>query len=402
MKILVINCGSSSLKYQLIDMQNESVIAKGICERIGLDGQIEINTLKDGKKVVIKHPMPDHTAAFFVVKDVLTSGEYKAVDDLSEISAIGHRIVQGGWIFKESCFVTDKVVDDIDGMSSIAPLHNHAHAQGIRAALDVFGPDIPEVVVFDNAFHSTMPDYAYTFPIPYEYTEKYHIRRYGFHGTSHRFVSARCAELMGVPLESLKMITCHIGAGASIAAIKNGKVIDTSMGFTPLDGFAMGSRTGTMDPSVITFLQEKEGWTPEETSIILNKKSGVLGVSGLSSDDRDVKAAAYEGNYRCKLARDIQWYGIKKTIGAYVAALDGVDVIVFCGGLGENTEDLRSGVCGGMTYLGIKINEEVNNVTIKGKEAEISAPDSKVRVFVIPTNEELLIARDTKALVEGR
>lgn len=400
MKILVINAGSSSLKYQLIDMNGEKMIAKGNCERIGIDGKIGGSTA-DGRKFSYEVNLPNHTSAFLEVKKVLTEGSCKVVDSLDEISAVGHRIVQGGSLFNKSVLVTDEVVKGIDSLCDLAPLHNPAHIQGINASREVFGNDIPEVVVFDNAFHSTMPPEAYIFPVPYEYYEKYKVRRYGFHGTSHRFVSARCAEVMGQDIEELKIITCHLGNGSSITAVKYGKVIDTSMGLTPLDGFIMGTRCGAIDPSVVTYLQEKEGWTPDETDIILNKKSGVLGISGVSSDDRDVLAAEKAGNERAALARRIQRYEIRKCIGSYVAAMDGVDAIVFTGGIGENTVDLRSGVCNSLTYLGIKIDEEINNKLIKGAEGEISTPDSRVRVFVLPTNEELVIARDTKEIVEA-
>jgi acetate kinase len=400
LKILVINAGSSSLKYQLIDMNGEKMIAKGNCERIGIDGKIGGSTA-DGRKFSYEVNLPNHTSAFLEVKKVLTEGSCKVVDSLDEISAVGHRIVQGGSLFNKSVLVTDEVVKGIDSLCDLAPLHNPAHIQGINASREVFGNDIPEVVVFDNAFHSTMPPEAYIFPVPYEYYEKYKVRRYGFHGTSHRFVSARCAEVMGQDIEELKIITCHLGNGSSITAVKYGKVIDTSMGLTPLDGFIMGTRCGAIDPSVVTYLQEKEGWTPDETDIILNKKSGVLGISGVSSDDRDVLAAEKAGNERAALARRIQRYEIRKCIGSYVAAMDGVDAIVFTGGIGENTVDLRSGVCNNLTYLGIKIDEEINNKLIKGAEGEISTPDSRVRVFVLPTNEELVIARDTKEIVEA-
>ena len=373
MKILVINAGSSSLKYQLIDMDGEKLIAKGVCERIGIDGKISGNTF-DGREFKYSVELKNHTAAFLEVEKVLTS-TYKVIDDLSEISAVGHRIVQGGSLFKESVLVDEDVIAGIESLCDLAPLHNAAHIQGIRACREVFGEDVPEVVVFDNAFHSTMPPEAFLFPLPYEYYEKYKVRRYGFHGTSHRFVSARCAEVMGVDLKDIKLITCHLGNGSSITAIKDGKVIDTSMGLTPLDGFA-------------------------ETAEILNKKSGVLGISGISSDDRDVLAAAEAGNKRAALARSIQRYQIRKFIGAYVAAMDGVDAIVFTGGIGENTCDLREDVCNHLTYLGVKIDSEKNLELRKGKEGELSTPDSKVRVFVLPTNEELLIARDTKAIVE--
>lgn len=405
MKVLVINAGSSSLKYQLIDMDNETCLAKGNCEKIGLAGSF-IGGSANGQKFPDRAvPMKNHTEAFHVVTDTLTKGETKVIDDIKEISAIGHRIVQGGSLFNKSILIDESVTDGIKSIIDLAPLHNGAHLQGIRACQEVFGKEVPEVAVFDNAFHSTMPPEAYMFPLPYEYYEKYHVRRYGFHGTSHRFVSARCAELMGKDLKDIKMITCHIGNGASITAIKDGKVIDTSMGLTPLDGFAMGTRCGAVDPSAILYLEKKLNVSPDEMSDILNKKSGVLGISGVSSDDREVKAVAADPTNplqpRAKLARDMQWYEIRKVIGGYVAAMDGVDAIVFTGGLGENTEDMRRDICLKMSYLGIKLDEEVNQVTRKGKEGEISTPDSAVRVFVIPTNEELLIARDTKAIVEA-
>ncbi|MDO4495073.1 MAG: acetate kinase [Clostridiaceae bacterium] len=400
MKILVINCGSSSLKYQLFDMDNEKMIAKGNCERIGVDGKIGGSTA-DGRKFEYEVPFENHTKAFLEVKKVLTEGDAKVIDDLSEIAAVGHRIVQGGALFNESVLVTDEVIKGIESLCDLAPLHNPAHIQGIRACVDVFGKELPQVVVFDNAFHSTMPPEAYMFPIPYEYYEKYQVRRYGFHGTSHRFVSARCAEVMGKDIKDLKIVTCHLGNGSSITAVKGGKCVDTSMGLTPLDGFIMGTRCGAVDPSVITFLQEKEGWSPAQTSEILNKKSGILGVSGISSDDRDVTAAENEGNERAHLARSIMKYQVRKVIGSYVAAMDGVDAIVFTGGIGENTTDLRADVCKNLTYLGVELDEAANEVIRRGKEGEISLPSSKVRVFVLPTNEELVIARDTKAIVEA-
>lgn len=401
MKILVINAGSSSLKYELMDMDGEKILAKGNCERIGIDGIIGGSTADGRKFKDIRVDMPNHTAAFYTVKEYLTGGDYKVIDDLSEIAAVGHRIVQGGSLFKESTLVTDEVVKGIESLIDLAPLHNAAHIQGINACREVFGPDVPEVVVFDNAFHSTMPPEAYMFAVPYEYYEKYKVRRYGFHGTSHRYISARCAQLMGRnPEDGLKIVTCHLGNGSSISAVKDGVCIDTSMGLTPLDGFMMGTRTGAVDPSVIFYLQQKEGWTPAETDTVFNKKSGVLGISGVSSDDRDVLAAANQGNERALLARKMQHYQIRKTIGAYVAAMDGVDAIVFAGGLGENTVDLRSNVCNNLKYLGVEIDENQNELLRRGREGELSTPDSKVRVFVIPTEEELVIARDTKAIVE--
>ena len=381
-------------------MDNEKMIAKGNCERIGVDGKIGGSTA-DGRKFEYEVPFENHTKAFLEVKKVLTEGDAKVIDDLSEIAAVGHRIVQGGALFNESVLVTNEVIKGIESLCDLAPLHNPAHIQGIRACVDVFGKELPQVVVFDNAFHSTMPPEAYMFPIPYEYYEKYQVRRYGFHGTSHRFVSARCAEVMGKDIKDLKIVTCHLGNGSSITAVKGGKCVDTSMGLTPLDGFIMGTRCGAVDPSAITFRQEKEGWSPAQTSEILNKKSGILGVSGISSDDRDVTAAENEGNERAHLARSIMKYQVRKVIGSYVAAMDGVDAIVFTGGIGENTTDLRADVCKNLTYLGVALDEAANEVMRRGKEGEISLPSSKVRVFVLPTNEELVIARDTKAIVEA-
>ena len=399
MKVLVINAGSSSLKYQLIDMDNEQVLAKGNCERIGIDGIFGYKTA-DGKKIEKNVDMPDHRAAFMQVKDALTDAENGVISDLSEVSAIGHRIVQGGAIFSESCIVNEDVIKGIESLIPLAPLHNKGHVQAIRACIEVFGEDVPEVVVFDTAFHSTMPEKAYIYPIPYEYYEKYQIRRYGFHGTSHRYVSGKCAELMGKDIKELKIITCHIGNGSSITAIDGGKVIDTSMGLTPLDGFMMGSRTGTLDPSVVTFIAEKEHLTPHDMDTLLNKKSGLLGVSGISSDDRDVTKAAKEGNKRAQLAHEILEYEIAKFVGGYYVALGGCDAMVFTAGLGENQHHHRKVVCRYLECLGVKLDEEKNKEMILGKCGKISAEDSKVEVYVIPTNEELVIARDTKALVE--
>ncbi len=400
MKVLVINAGSSSLKFQLIDMNGEVVIAKGTCGRVGAEmGEFDIKTEKG--KFEKKVAMPDHTAAFQVVKEALTSGETKVIESLDEISAIGHRVVQGGSLFKESTLVTDEVIEGIKSLCDLAPLHNPAHIQGINACIDVFGKDVPEVVVFDNAFHSTMPEEAYMFGIPYEYYEKYKIRRYGFHGTSHRYVSAECAKIMGKDIKDLKIITCHLGNGSSITAVKGGKVIDTSMGLTPLDGFIMGTRSGNLDPSVVTFLQEKEGWTPAQTNTILNKKSGVFGISGGLSDDRDILKAAAEGDARAELAKKMLWYQIRKYIGQYIAAMQGVDAIVFTGGIGENSQPLRQNICESFGYIGVTFNAEENAKAIKGKGGELSGPDSKVKVYVIPTNEELMIARDTKEIAES-
>ena len=398
MKILVINAGSSSLKYQLIDMDGERVLAKGNCERIGIDGKFTHKT-GDGRVIAKEVSMPDHTAAFEQVKLALTEGEGKVINSLSEVSAIGHRIVQGGSKFKESVLVTPKVIEDIAGYAALAPLHNKAHVQGINAAIAAFGPEVPQVVVFDTAFHQTMPPKAYMFGLPYEYYEKYALRRYGFHGTSHRYVSARCFELLDKPGgEGTKIITCHLGNGSSIAAIKDGKVIDTSMGLTPLDGFMMGTRSGAIDPSVVTFIMEKEHLSPSEMDIILNKKSGMLGISGVSSDDRDIDAAVKAGNIRAKLAWDMRTYEIVKYIGGYIAALGGVDAIVFTAGIGENQGELRAEILRSFSFVGVYVDEEANKT--RGEEIEITTKDSAVRAFVIPTNEELVIARDTKALVE--
>ena len=405
MKILVINAGSSSLKYQLIDMENEQMLCKGNCERIGLEMGLFGHKTADGRSKNIEVPMKDHTAAFEQVKNALTDPEVGVLKSLDEVSAIGHRIVQGGSIFSESVLVDEKVIEGIESLIPLAPLHNAAHVQGIRACRAVFGEDVPEVVVFDTAFHSTMPPEAYMFAIPYEYHEKYHVRRYGFHGTSHRYVSHRCAELMGKPIEDLKIISCHLGNGSSITAVKNGKVIDTSMGLTPLDGFMMGTRSGALDPSVVTFIAEKEHMTPFEMSELLNKKSGLLGISGVSSDDRDVSKAEEAGDERAILAHKMLVYEIKKFIGGYVAAMDGCDAIIFTAGLGENQYHHRSNICKGLTYLGVELDEELNKQFVGGKggdngAGEISTPNSKVKVFVIPTNEELVIARDTRDIVE--
>ena len=401
MKILVINAGSSSLKYQLIDMDNESMVCKGNCERIGMPGGIFTHKTADGRELHKNVNMLDHTAAFMQVKNALMDQEYGVIQSLDEVAAVGHRIVQGGAIFHESVLVNEKVIEDIESLIPLAPLHNKAHSQGIRACREVFGESVPEVVVFDTSFHATMPPKAYMFNVPYEYYEKYAVRRYGFHGTSHRYVSHRCAQLMGKDLKDLKMITCHLGNGSSITAIEQGKVIDTSMGLTPLDGFMMGSRTGTLDPSVVTFIMEKEHLTPREMDEVLNKKSGLLGISGVSSDDRDVTKAAAEGNERAILAHDILTYQIAKFIGGYMVALGGCNSIVFTAGVGENQSHHRQVVCDYLSFLGLKIDPELNKQMVLGKEGKISTPDSTIEVWVIPTNEELVIARDTKALVEA-
>lgn len=399
MNILVINAGSSSLKYQLIDMTQEQVLAKGNCERIGLEDGIFTHATSDGRTLKTNVDMADHTRAFTQVKDALLDEKVGVVKDLSEISAVGHRVVQGGSVFSESVLVDDAVIEGIEKLIPLAPLHNPAHVQALRACQSVFGKEVPEVVVFDTAFHATMPDKAYMFSIPYEYYENYGIRRYGFHGTSHRYVSQRCAELMGKKIEDLKIITCHLGNGSSIAAVDGGKVIDTSMGLTPLDGFMMGTRTGTLDPSVVTFIMDKENLSPAEMDNLLNKKSGLLGISGISSDDRDVSAAADAGNPRAILAHKMLAYQITKFIGSYIAALGGCDAIVFTAGLGENQSKHREAVAKAFAYMGVTYDTQRNQALVLGKEGAFSCEDSKIKLFVIPTNEELVIARDTQEIV---
>ena len=404
MKILVINCGSSSLKYQLLDMKDESVLCKGSIERIGLkiNGGEENVIVKVGDdKFTYDKELKDHVAAFNEVKYILSEGEHKVIDSFSEIDAIGHRIVQGGDRYTKSVLVTEKVVKDVEELAPLAPLHNPAHLMGYRACLEVVGPDVPQVFVFDTSFHSTMPPKAYMYAVPYEYYEKYAVRRYGFHGTSHKFVSHRVAEKMGKNIKDLKIITCHLGNGSSVAAVDHGKVVDTSMGFTPLDGFMMGTRSGGVDPSVVTFIMKKLNLTPDEMDNILNKQSGVNAISGISSDDRDICAAQNAGNERAILAHEMQAYEIAKYIGSYIAAMNGVDAIVFTGGIGENGFWLRSKICSYFGYMGVHINEALNQATVKGAEAELTEPDYKVRVFILATDEELTIARDTQEIVKN-
>ena len=397
MKILVINAGSSSLKYQLIDMETEEVLAKGLCERIGIDGHLKHSPLVGGKPVFNEDlPMPTHSEAIAAVIEKLTSPEYGVVSSMSEIDAVGHRVVHGGEKFASSVRIDDSVMAALEECIPFAPLHNPANITGINACKAVMG-DVPMVAVFDTAFHQTMPGKAYMYAVPYEYYQNDGIRRYGFHGTSHRYVSARCAELMGKPIEDLKIITCHMGNGSSIAAIDHGKCVDTSMGFTPLVGLPMGTRCGDLDAGVIQFLMNKYGYSIDEMLNILNKKSGVLGVSGVSSDFRDLDAAADAGNERARLALDMFEYWVAKVAGSYVAAMNGVDAIVFTAGVGENSKGTRAGIAKYFGYLGIEIDEAANSK--RGEDIMISTPDSKVKVFVIPTNEELVIARDTRDIV---
>lgn len=402
MKILVINCGSSSLKYQLMDMDNESVLCKGAIERIGLEikgGEENVIIKVNDEKFTYDKELPTHTDAFNEVKFILSEGEHKVIDSFDEIDAIGHRFVQGGDKYTKSVLIDAEVERVVEELSPLAPLHNPANLQGYRACRDVVGESVPQVAVFDTAFHSTMPAKAYMYAVPYEYYEKYGVRRYGFHGTSHKFVSHRVADRIGKDIKDLKIITCHLGNGSSIAAVKNGKVIDTSMGFTPLDGFMMGTRSGGVDPSVVTFIMKKLGLTPDEMDAVLNKKSGVNAISGVSSDDRDICAAQARGNSRAILAHEMQAYEIAKYIGSYAAAMNGVDAVVFTGGIGENGVWLRSKICSYLGYLGVEINENINEKTQKGAEAELTEPTDKVRVFILATDEELTIARDTAEIV---
>ena len=395
MKILVINCGSSSLKYQLIDMQGEKVLCKGLCERIGMESSM-ITHEANGNKATTPAIFPTHTEAFAEVVKKMTTGDGKVIDDVSEINAIGHRVVHGGEKFQASCLITPEVIETLRELSPLAPLHNPAGILGIEAAKKVFG-DIPNVAVFDTAFHSTMPPKAFM----YAYYEKYGVRRYGFHGTSHKYVSYRAAEYLEEPIDRLKLITCHLGNGSSIAAVDQGKVVDTSMGMTPLAGLMMGTRCGDIDPSVVNYLKYTLNITGHQLDEILNKKSGLLGVSGVSSDKRDVEAAAAAGNPRAQLASDMLNYQIKKTIGSYIAAMGGVDAIVFTGGIGEHDADSRAKICHHMDWLGIRVDTEKNaNAHKQNKDVvEITAWGAKVRTLVIETNEELMIARDTKEVL---
>ncbi len=397
MLILVVNAGSSSLKYQLIDMDGEKVIAKGNCDRIGIDGHISHKT-SDGRTLDQDCAFPTHTEAFEKLVETLTTGDAAVIKDMSEISAVGHRIVQGAEVFSETTLVTDEVIDKIDELADLAPVHNHAHALALRACKKVFSADVPQAVVFDTAFHQTIPPKAYMYGIPYEDYEKYHVRKYGFHGTSHRFVSAALAQAMGKDIKDIKIVSCHLGNGSSITAVQDGKSIDTSMGFTPLDGIIMGTRSGSIDASAVTFLAKKHNMTPDDMSNYLNKKSGFLGVSEVSSDNREIYTAIHEGNEKAQLTADMLRYEIKKFIGSYAAIMNGLDAVIFTGGIGENSWEVREGVCSNMDFMGIKIDTELNK-TVRGELKKISTPDSKAEVWVVPTNEELLIARDTLALI---
>lgn len=396
MKILVINCGSSSLKYQLIDMENENVLAKGLCERIGIEGS-KLTHKPAGKDVLEKvEPMPDHQVAVKLVLDALQDATYGVISNVNEISAIGHRVLHAGMHYSESIIVDEDVKKVVRDCFDLGPLHNPANLIGIEAC-EAAMPGIPNVAVFDTAFHQTMPEKAYMYAIPYEYYEKYDIRRYGFHGTSHRFVSKRLIEVAGLDVNNSKVIVCHLGNGGSISAVVNGKCVDTSMGLTPLEGLIMGTRSGDLDPAVVQYIANKEGKDVNEVINILNKKSGIFGISGISSDFRDVQKAQREGNHRAEVAIDAFVYRVAKYIGSYVAAMNGVDAIAFTAGVGENDAAIRNDVCSYLSYLGVAVDAEANKK--RGEEVQISTADSKVKVFAIPTNEELAIARETKDLI---
>lgn len=397
MNILVINCGSSSLKYQLINSDSEAVLAKGLCERIGIDGSVLTHTPAGKDKVKIETPMPNHTVAVQLVIDALTNAEHGVIKSLDEIGAVGHRVVHGGEKFSSSVVITDEVMKAIEECNDLAPLHNPANLIGINSCKEIM-PNVPMVAVFDTAFHQTMPEKAYLYGLPYEYYEKYKVRRYGFHGTSHDYVSNRAAEILGKKREDLKIIVCHLGNGASVSAVDHGKCVDTSMGLTPLEGLIMGTRSGDMDPAIFDFICAKEGLTPAEMNTVLNKKSGVLGLSGVSSDFRDVEAAKNAGNHQAEAALDAYYYRVAKYIGAYTAGMNGVDVVAFTAGVGENNVTGRAAICKYLGYLGTEIDDVKNDV--HGEERIISKDGSKVTLMAIPTNEELAIARQTLELVK--
>ncbi|MGM9974075.1 MAG: acetate/propionate family kinase [Clostridiaceae bacterium] len=397
MKVLVINCGSSSLKYQLIDMQNESVLAKGLVERIGIEGSILTQKVEGRDKYVIQQPMNDHKDAIKLVLAALVDEANGVINSMDEITAVGHRVVHGGEKYAQSVIIDEEVMKSLEDCVKLAPLHNPPNIIGINACKELM-PETPMVAVFDTAFHQTMPEEAYIYALPYEYYKNYGVRKYGFHGTSHKYVSAKAAEAMGKDIKDLKIITCHLGNGSSVTAIKNGISVDTSMGFTPLEGLAMGTRSGNLDPAIVSFLCKELKITVEEVENILNKKSGVLGISGVSSDFRDIEDAAAEGNKRAELALTLFNYRVKQYIGSYAAAMGGVDCIVFTAGLGENSPETREDICKGLEFLGVDFDAAKNKV--RGKLTEISTESSKVKVYTIPTDEEMMIAKDTVALVK--
>lgn len=397
MKILVINCGSSSLKYQLIDMTDEKVLAKGLVERIGIEGSKLTQKVENRDKYVVEQPMSNHKEAIQIVINALIDSENGVISNMSEIGAVGHRVVHGGEAYAESVIIDDEVMKSLNECVKLAPLHNPPNIVGIEACKALL-PNVPMVAVFDTAFHQTMPKESYVYALPYALYEKNRIRRYGFHGTSHKYVSNEAAKMLGKDIKDLKIITCHLGNGASITAVKNGKSFDTSMGFTPLEGLVMGTRSGDVDPAVLTYLMEELGMSAKEVDNLLNKESGVLGISGVSSDFRDVEIAAGEGNERAQLALDIFHYRVRKYIGSYIAAMDGVDCLVFTAGLGENSPETREAVSDGLSFFGIKIDKSKN--AVRGKKVDISHEDSKVKVLIVPTDEELMIARDTLNLIK--
>ncbi len=397
MKILVLNCGSSSIKYALYDMDSKTVMTSGGAERVGLDGAFVKVKLANGDKKTIMHDIPEHTEGVKFIFSLLTDPEIGVIKDLKEIDAVGHRMVHGGEKFNKSVLLTDEVLKAFEACTDLAPLHNPANLKGVRAVQELM-PGLPQVGVFDTAFHQTMPKEAYMYAVPYELYEKYGVRRYGFHGTSHRYVSQRVCEYLGVEAEGKKIITCHIGNGGSIAAVKDGKCVDTSMGLTPLEGLMMGTRSGDIDGGAVTFIEKKLGLDADGMSNLLNKKSGLLGVSGISSDMREIFSANEAGNERAKLAFEMYCYRVRKYVGSYAAAMNGCDIIVFTAGVGENQADMRQSVCQGLSFMGVEIDVEKNK-GIHGEEAVISTPDSKIKVVVIPTDEELMIASDTMALL---
>lgn len=398
MKVLVINCGSSSLKYQVFDMQTETVLAKGNVERIGIDGAFLKYRRGDEDTITVEAEIPNHEVAIQLVFDALTNESYGVLKSTAEIEAVGHRVVHAGEKYASSVLIDDDVMAALRECIELAPLHNPPNIVGIEVAQKLM-PNVKHVGVFDTAFHQTMPDYAYMYALPYELYEQYRVRRYGFHGTSHKYVAERAAAILGRPISELKLITCHLGNGASVTAVDHGKSVDTSMGFTPLEGLIMGTRSGDVDPAVVTFVQDKEGLTSEQVNNLLNKQSGVFGISGVSSDFRSLEEASEEGNKRAALAMEMFAYRVRKYIGAYAAAMGGVDAIVFTAGLGENSAQMRQDICAGLEFLGVKLDAERNSV--RGKEVDFSADDAKVRTLLVPTNEELMIARDTVALVQG-
>ncbi len=398
MKVLVVNAGSSSLKYQLFETETGAVLAKGICERIGIDGLIEHRLGENGEKSKRELAMPNHAVAMKIVVDTLTDATLGCLSDMGEIKAVGHRVVHGGPYFFESCLVTPEVIEKLKLCNDFAPLHTPAHLMGIEGCTEVM-PTVPQVLVFDTAFHQTMPDYAYTYALPKDMIEKDHIRRYGAHGTSHRFVSIEMAKLLDKPVEETKIVTCHIGNGSSISAAKGGKCIDNSMGFTSLGGVEVGTRCGSIDPAIVTYIMKKYGYTPDEMSNFMNKKCGFLGLSGISSDSRDIEAAILEGNKQAELTANVLAYQVKKYIGSYAAAMNGLDAIVFTAGMGENNPELRERVCKELSYFGVEIDMELNAKTLRQPNTvELSTKNSKVKVYVLPTNEELMIAKDTEEI----